>query len=254
MDYNILNSIVTDFLREAYMENKYEIGKRLKMLMKVRGFSISELAEASDVSEDTIKSIRSGKNTNPSIHVLASIADAFSCTLDNLIGRLPSELDESELLRKWRSLDSHGKSLTLLLIENELSNQPIYSGHMRSFMYYSPTAYLGNGALFDMSHAEYIDIPSDYMKNADYGFKIVSDGMIPIYFPDDIVAVEKRLPLSGETAFYLKDSVVYIRKCVATNGIIRLFPIVAANNEVELKNPSEYTCIGTVTGIVRKTV
>ena len=236
------------------MDKNYEIGKRLKMLMKLRGFTISQLAEASDVSEDTIKSIRSGKTTNPGINVLTSIADAFACTLDNLIGRLPNELDESELLRKWRSLDSHGKNLTLFIIDNELSNQPSISGRMRSFMYYSPTSYLGNGALFDMSHSEYIDIPADYMKDADYGFKIVSDSMIPTYFPEDIVAVQKRLPLPGETAFYLKDSTVYIRKNIVSNGTTRLLPIVAANNEIELKNPSEYTCIGTAIGIVRKAV
>ena len=82
------------------MAANYEIGKRLKLLMRLNGFTISQLSEYSGVSEDTIKSIRSGKTTNPSINVLAALADAFSCTLDNLIGRFLKSQDESELLRK----------------------------------------------------------------------------------------------------------------------------------------------------------
>lgn len=236
------------------MENRYEIGKRLKMLMKLNGVTIGELAAKSDVSEDTIKSIRSGKTLNPSITVLAAIADAFSCTIDNLIGRFPKETDESNLLRKWRSLDSHGRNQVLFLIDTELSNQPLMSSKMRTFMYYSPTTYLGNGAIFDMSHTEFTDIPHDYMKDADYGFKIVSDSYIPQFFPGDIVGVKKRLPLTGETAFYLKDSTIYIRKSMLVNGVTRLIPLYAANNELELKNTSEYNCIGTAVGIVRQVV
>lgn len=233
---------------------KYEIGQRLKLLMKLNGLTISELSEKSNVSEDTIKSIRSGKTTNPGINVLISIADAFSYTLDNLIGRLPKDVDESELLRKWRSLDSHGRNRAMLLIDNELSNQPLMTSRVRPFMYYTPTSYLGNGAVFDMSRAEYINIPVDYMKEADFGFQIISDSFIPDYFPDDIIAVKKRLPLTGETGFYLKDTTVYIRKNIIVNGVTRLIPLIAANNEVELKNTEEYACIGTAVGIVRHAV
>lgn len=233
------------------MNNTYEIGKRLKMLMKINNLTISELAEKADISEDTIKSIRSGKTTNPSIGILIAISDALSCTIDNLIGRFPKTFDEAELLRKWRSLDSHGRNKAIMLIDNELAYQPLISNKTRSFMVYTPSAYLGNGAVFDLSRPEYIDIPHNYMADADFGFKVISDSLIPDYFPNDIIALKKRLPLPGETAFYLKNNTVYIRKNMVVNGVSRLIPLYATNNETELKNTFEYTCIGTLIGLVR---
>lgn len=236
------------------MENKYEISKRLKMLMKLNGCTIGELAAKADISEDTIKSIRSGKTTNPGINVLSAIADAFSCTLDNLIGRVPQEADESNLLRKWRGLDSHGRNYVHMLIDTELSSQPAFSSKTRSLMYYSPFTYLGNGALIDLSRPEYINVPADYMKDADFAIKIISDSFVPTYFPNDIVALKKRPPIPGETAYYVKNSTAYIRKYTIINGVTRLIPLYATNNEVELKNIEEYTCIGTIIGIVRQPI
>ena len=142
------------------MSESYSIDKRLKLLMKIQGITISELATKANISEDTIKSIRSGKTKNPSLYVLTAIADAFSCTLDNLVGRVPKELDEANLLRKWRSLDNHGRKSTMLLIDDELTKQPATTTRMRQFMYYYSTTYLGNGALFDMNRINYTDIPS----------------------------------------------------------------------------------------------
>lgn len=236
------------------MNENYEIDKRLKLLMKIEGITISELAAKSNVSEDTIKAIRSGKTKNPSLYVLTAIADAFSCTLDNLIGRIPKEVDEANLLRKWRSLDNHGRKNTMLLIDDELTKQPHTTSRMRQFMYYCSSSYLGNGALFDMKRCEYTDIPATYMRDADFGFKITSDSYTPIYFPEDIVAIKKRPPFPGEIACYWKDNVIYIRKYVILGGIPRYVPINAFYNEIELKNISDYTCLGTIIGILRQAI
>ena len=236
------------------MNESYDIAKRLKLLMKIEGITISELASKADISEDTIKSIRSGKTKNPSLYVLTAIADAFSCTLDNLVGRIPKEVDEANLLRKWRSLDNHGRKNTMLLIEDELTKQPHTTTRMRQFMYYCSTSYLGNGALFDMTRTEYTDIPATYMNDADFGFKITSDSYIPLYFPDDIVAIKKRPPAPGEIACYWKDNVIYIRKYVLISGVPRYIPINAVNNEIELKKISDYTCLGTIIGIIRQAI
>ena len=236
------------------MTENYNIAKRLKLLIKIEGITISELATKADISEDTIKAIRSGKTKNPSLSVLTSIADAFSCTLDNLIGRIPKEVDEADLLRKWRSLDNHGRKNTILLIDEELTKQPLLTTRMRQFMYYLASSYLGNGALFDMSRTDYTDIPTDYMKEADFGLKILSDSYMPYYFPDDIIAIKKRPPVPGEVACYWKDNVIYIRKYVLIGGSPRYIPINAVHNEIELKKISDYTCLGTIIGIVRQAI
>lgn len=236
------------------MNNTYEIDKRLKLLMKIQDMTISELAAKANISEDTIKSLRSGKTKNPSLTVLTAIADAFSCTLDNLIGRMPKDLNEADLLRKWRSLDNHGRNKAFLLINNEIAHQPKLTGRMRQFMYYCSTSYLGNGALFDKSRIEHLQIPANYMTEADFGFKIISDSYVPIYFPNDIIALKKRSPNLEEIACYSKDNIIYIRKYVLINGTPRYIPINAVHNELELKNISEYTCLGTIIGIVRQAI
>ena len=236
------------------MSSNYDIAKRLKLLMKIEGITISELAAKADISEDTIKAIRSGKTQNPSLYVLTAIADAFSCTLDNLVGRIPKEVDEANLLRKWRSLDNHGRKITMLLIDDELAKQPLLTTRMRQFMYYCSSSYLGNGALFDMSRTEYTDIPANYMKEADFGYKITSDSYIPNFFLEDIIAIKKRPPEPQEIACYWKDNVIYIRKYVLINGTPRYVPINAVNNEIELKKISDYTCLGTVIGIIRQSI
>ena len=64
------------------MQQQYDIGKRLREVMAERGVTISQLAELTDVSEDTIKAIRSGKTKSPGIQLMISIADALGCTMD----------------------------------------------------------------------------------------------------------------------------------------------------------------------------
>ena len=52
------------------MQQQYDIGKRLREVMAERGVTISQLAELTDVSEDTIKAIRSGKTKSPGIQLM----------------------------------------------------------------------------------------------------------------------------------------------------------------------------------------
>lgn len=69
------------------MQQQYDIGKRLREVMAERGVTISQLAELTDVSEDTIKAIRSGKTKSPGIQLMISIADALGCTMDGFLHR-----------------------------------------------------------------------------------------------------------------------------------------------------------------------
>lgn len=236
------------------MNKQYNLAGRLKFLMKLKGYTIGTLAAEANISEDTIKAIRSERTLNPGINILTAIADVLECTVDNLIDRTPNDDSETELLRKWRSLDSHGRNLAMLLIDKELSNQPAFTSNTRVIKCYIPSAYIGNGALFDSDRVEYITIPANYMKNASLAIRLLSDICIPTYFPNDVLAIEERSPKPEETAIYYKDNVVYIRRHIVINGKARLVPPYAINNEVELKSINDYTCMGTVIGVIRHSV
>lgn len=234
------------------MNVSLQLAERLKFLMKIKGYTISDLSIETNISEDTIKSIRSGKTKNPGINIIASISDALGCTIENLIGRTGNIDDETELLRKWRGLDSHGRNNVMLTIDKELALQPSYTSNTRSLKRYTLSAYLGNGALFDDERFDYISIPQDYMKNAHFAISVLSDSLFPMFFPGDIIAIEKRSPLPDEIAVYYKDNIVYARKHIVMNGKVRLIPPYATNNEVELKNIDSYTCLGTMIGVIRQ--
>ena len=91
-----------------YMQQQYDIGKRLREVMAERGVTISQLAELTDVSEDTIKAIRSGKTKSPGIQLMISIADALGCTMDGFLHRRSLTDEELYLLQKYRTLNIHG--------------------------------------------------------------------------------------------------------------------------------------------------
>lgn len=230
------------------------LAERLKFLMKIKGYTISELSLETNISEDTIKAIRSGKTKNPGINIIASISDALDCTIESLIGRTSNIDDETELLRKWRSLDSHGRNNVMLKLDTELALQPTYTSHTRNLKRYTLSAYLGNGALFDEDRFDYISIPYDYMKNAHFAITVLSDSLFPMFFPGDMIAIEKRSPLPDEIAVYQKENILYARKHIVMNGKVRLIPPYATNNEAELKNIDSYTCLGTMIGVIRQAI
>ena len=101
------------------MQQQYDIGKRLREVMAERGVTISQLAEMTDVSEDTIKAIRSGKTKSPGIQLMISIADALGCTMDGFLHRRSLTDEELYLLQKYRTLNIHGKRMVMLMADSE---------------------------------------------------------------------------------------------------------------------------------------
>ena len=77
-----------------------DVSTGLRNMMKLRKLTISELADESNIPEDTIKSIRSGKTRNPGIQTIIRLADAMQCSIDELIGHKLNSTEEMEFLNK----------------------------------------------------------------------------------------------------------------------------------------------------------
>ena len=101
------------------MGDYYDIGYRLKDVMAEKGVTISQLADMTGISEDTIKAIRSGKTKSPGIQLMISIADALGCTMDGFLHRQSLTPEELYLLRKFRTLNIHGKKMVMLMADSE---------------------------------------------------------------------------------------------------------------------------------------
>lgn len=68
------------------MSDIFDVSIGLRKMMKSRKLTISKLSDQSNIPEDTIKSIRSGKTKNPGIQTIIRLADALDCSIDELIG------------------------------------------------------------------------------------------------------------------------------------------------------------------------
>ena len=207
------------------MQQQYDIGKRLREVMAERGVTISQLAELTDVSEDTIKAIRSGKTKSPGIQLMISIADALGCTMDGFLHRRSLTDEELYLLQKYRTLNIHGKRMVMLMADSEdhmqkkLPSADAYRAKTRRIPCISSTHTLASNSDYSTHATEFIEIPTDYFPNADYCLRLTTNMLHPIYIKDDIIAVEQNFPHFGDIALFLNENgVEMIRKYTEKDG------------------------------------
>lgn len=72
------------------------IGKELKNIRELNGYSQSALAEATGISQQKISYYESGKHSPP-IEFCIRLADFYGITLDELVGRdMPAETSKTD--------------------------------------------------------------------------------------------------------------------------------------------------------------
>ena len=95
------------------------IGNRLAEIRKSRKIRQKELAERLMVSQQVISNIERGVTT-PDIELLKKIADIYSISLDELVGRVffREGIDdvEREIINRIKQMDNEGKELSLGLL------------------------------------------------------------------------------------------------------------------------------------------
>lgn len=64
---------------------KSKIGKNLKKIRQDKGISQDRLSKLADLSLNTVVTVESGANPNPTIETLTKIAKALDVGIDNLI-------------------------------------------------------------------------------------------------------------------------------------------------------------------------
>ncbi|MDQ0271549.1 helix-turn-helix domain-containing protein [Cytobacillus purgationiresistens] len=79
------------------------IGNRLKTLRKEKGYSINELAAKAEVSKSYISYIERGIQQNPSLHVLAKLANSLETTVEELLYQRNNGIDD-----EWISIINRG--------------------------------------------------------------------------------------------------------------------------------------------------
>lgn len=96
--------------------------ERINELKKAKGLTNPQLSELTGIAISTLDKITSGANKNPKLETLQLICRALDCTLDDFDDY--SKFDKfsaKEMLhiKKYRTLDEHGKKIVDNLLENE---------------------------------------------------------------------------------------------------------------------------------------
>ena len=234
------------------------VKEKMTLLLNNLNWSLTKLADKSDLSYDTIKNLYYGRIENPKIETLISLADAFNVSLDFLTGRINYATEELELLRNYRKCSNHGKRFVQAMATFESSysrfeNEQICTRELDCYLpkptteelsdeavvipCLEPTGNFRDGILYDTSIKTKL---KTHLKNAFIAFKIPNDALAHTYYKDDIVFLEKRRPNIGEIAMFHKDNFIYIRQ-YQKEGNKHILRSLNINSEDIILNSSEFS-------------
>lgn len=75
-----------------------EVGRRVRTARTQAGLSLAQLADASGVSKAYLVRLEKDESTNPSLDLLARVAEALDTTVADLVGRPPLRFAQDENL------------------------------------------------------------------------------------------------------------------------------------------------------------
>ena len=250
------------------------VGDRIKDLRIDRNMTQQDLADTLSVAKSTIGMWENGKR-EPDLETILKIADFFNCSVDYLIGRDTSrinddvldkanELDldalsfygnifeaqkEDELIKKYRTLDEYGKDTVICVAEAEakrcsaIQSQPVFTFRRLS----ENKASAGTG--FDLNDPdqwrsiEVVDTPEARM--ADFAVEVEGASMEPDYYDGDIVyiALASEVPI-GQVGLFIQNGRGYIKEAGKDRIISRnhKFPDIYPND-------GNIECKGKVIGV-----
>lgn len=99
--------------------------EKINDMRKHIGMSIDELCEKSGVPKGTLSKITAGITKNPSVDTVKSIVHAMGFTLDdldnfpNLKSKSIFSISEMDHIKKYRTLDEHGKKIVDMVLDEE---------------------------------------------------------------------------------------------------------------------------------------
>jgi len=78
------------------------LGAKLSELRRRKRESLQDVADAIGVSKTHIWELEKGRSQNPSVEMLAKLADHFAVTIASLVGEDPEDDADGQLMRMFR--------------------------------------------------------------------------------------------------------------------------------------------------------
>lgn len=165
----------------------------LKTKLKQQKLSLNSLAELSDLSEDTLRSVIYGDSRDIKLSTLIKIADVLKSSIDELINRKYYSHEEYKLFSEIHTLSKYSLDVINIMVKLEKhclltrsqSGKHIVPlliplGNVKDNMYY-------NGSMYNtLDISEY---PRDLRNSINFALKITTNNFSPIYSVNDILLV-----------------------------------------------------------------
>ena len=233
------------------------IGERIKAARMARDITQVQLAKILGEKSGTVITNWEAGTARPAIDKIPSICQALHITPDylfNISGEHPS-IDEMTMVRKYRTLDSFGKTAvdSVMNVEYDrvLAFQPKKKrARMLKFDFYNYPASAGTGNFLETETPDEIwvkEVPE--AEDADYVIPISGDSMEPTYHSGDKVFVEKCASLEeGEIGIFIVNGEAYIKelgsKCLISHN--------STYKPIKLGSSDSVYCCGRVLGVVEE--
>ncbi len=227
-----------------------KINERKKEL----GLTTEELSNRSQIPPGTLNKILNGTTKDPKLETLKAIAKVLGLTLNDFDdamneGGCQFSAKETELIKKYRLLDTYGTRAVDSILEAEYircSDNDFYvRDNVRPIRYYQRTASAGSGqVLFDGIPVDRVFIPDEkQFCRVAYAVGVNGDSMEPEFSDGDILLIEPATDIQiGEIGIFYVDGNSYVKKL----GDGELISLNEQYNPIPLQEDSR--CMGRVVG------
>lgn len=226
------------------------IGTTLKRFLQERGMNVNELSRRTEISPQTLYSIIKRDSMKIDFDMLLKICEGLdvpvevfyeSCGGRSVSARLP-DLTEWDLVQNYRKLDDHGKRLTHLVMDAELSRTQDSDNIPKSKtkmipLYHTPAAAGYASPALGEDYDEYV---VDEESAADFAFRVSGDSMEP-YIPDGSIQLAKRgaIIYDGDVGLFFVDGDMKCKQyCQDYHGNVHLFSINRARADADVYIPN----------------
>lgn len=255
----------------------------INTLKREKGLTNAQLAALSGVTLSTIDKITAGFNTNPKLDTLQALCRVLGCTLDDFSDapyqsakKAPSLPDEAlKVARDYNGLDSHGKSMTRLVISEEQKRMDEEASAETApppsnIIPFSPRQKTSHGGIVTIEVYEepsaagtgnYVsDAPASHMEQypeenihtqADFGVIISGRSMEPKYPDKSVVFVKSTQVVEPEEiGIFLLDGQTYIKQLQVDQdtGEVFLHSLNPEFSDIEVLPSAEFRPLGKVLG------
>ncbi|MBU9727002.1 XRE family transcriptional regulator [Diplocloster modestus] len=232
--------------------------KKLKEIMRARGFTLDMLSHASQIPLSTLAKIESGITKNPGCQAIEAISNALRCSMDELFDRetsVPYELEE--YYYRYNKLPKHRQDYIKFLINVEYDRM-IYLKNKDKTVITCYEFLNWRGELAECSGKKLYMIETDYNAltvQTTFCVYMNTDKFMPFFFPDSILCfqyIDDYFPKHGEIWMFLKDGYLMARRVYKNKNLILLKALYDEEEDIDITNNYKFKRIGRYIGTLNQ--